>query len=185
MMDSLSIGSVVELAARGDEVAWQDIVLEYTPLLAAVCRRFGLSKVDAEDVRGRVWMQLLTSISGIREPAALPGWLRTTTRRECQMLVGRQAQGSLFEQQEMAAVVSPSDARLLADEQRILLQQAIDGLAEKDRRLLAMLFGDPPMSYAEISLTLDMPVGAIGPTRQRILRRLRRADVWRDYRPIV
>jgi RNA polymerase sigma factor (sigma-70 family) len=180
-----SVGSVVQLAARGDEFAWHDIVLEYTPLLASVCRRYGLSRVDSEDVRGRVWLHLLTSIRGIREPAALPGWLRTTTRRECQMLLGRPVQGTLREEQDMAAVESQSDARLLAEEQRILLQQAVDGLADKDRRLLAMLFSDPPVSYAEISLTLDMPVGAIGPTRQRILKRLRHADVWQDYRPTV
>lgn len=185
MLDSVSIGSVVQLAARGDEFAWNDIVREYTPLLASVCRRYGLSKVDAEDVRGRVWMHLLTNIMRLREPAALPGWLRTTTRRECQMLLGRPVQGTLRDELDVAASESPSDARLLAEEQRILLQQAVDGLAETDRRLLAMLFADPPKSYAEISLTLDMPVGAIGPTRQRILKRLRRAEVWRDYRPTV
>jgi RNA polymerase sigma factor (sigma-70 family) len=186
MVDSVSMGSVVQLAARGDEFAWNDIVREYTPLLASVCRRYGLSKVDSEDVRGRVWMHLLTNIRCLREPAALPGWLRTTTRRECHhMLLGRPRQGTFYEEQEVAGTDSPSDARLLAEEQRILLQQAVDGLAETDRRLLAMLFSDPPKSYAEISLTLDMPVGAIGPTRQRILKRLRRAEVWRDYRPTV
>ena len=31
---------------------------------------------------------------------------------------------------------------------------------------------DPPVSYAEISDRLDLPVGSIGPTRRRCLARL-------------
>jgi hypothetical protein len=39
------------------------------------------------------------------------------------------------------------------------------------------------VSYEEISAQLGMKRGSIGPTRQRILLRLRRADVWLDYEP--
>jgi hypothetical protein len=31
----------------------------------------------------------------------------------------------------------------------------------------------PPPSYPEVAAALDMPIGSIGPTRQRCLRRLR------------
>jgi DNA-directed RNA polymerase specialized sigma24 family protein len=33
---------------------------------------------------------------------------------------------------------------------------------------------DPPPSYVEVGAALDMPVGSIGPRRQRCLRALRR-----------
>jgi DNA-directed RNA polymerase specialized sigma24 family protein len=36
-----------------------------------------------------------------------------------------------------------------------------------------MLMADPPVSYAEISDQLDLPIGSIGPTRGRCLARLR------------
>jgi hypothetical protein len=36
-----------------------------------------------------------------------------------------------------------------------------------------MLMADPPVAYAEISVQLGMPVGAIGPNRSRCLTRLR------------
>jgi DNA-directed RNA polymerase specialized sigma24 family protein len=36
-----------------------------------------------------------------------------------------------------------------------------------------MLMADPPVSYAEISDQLGVPVGSIGPTRGRCLDRLR------------
>jgi hypothetical protein len=38
-----------------------------------------------------------------------------------------------------------------------------------------MLISDPPRSYDEISATLQIPVGSIGPQRARCLERLRRS----------
>lgn len=186
MGDSNAIGTLVRYAAHGDEAAWSDIVRSYTPLLSAVCRRHGLSGMDADDVGGRVWLHLLTNISRIREPAALPGWLRTTTRRECQALLRNRGGHTPLDEQNVAdPAVPPADSRLLAAERRIALEMAIAGLPAADRRLLALLFSDPPTPYVEISHILRLPVGAIGPTRQRILKRLRQAHVWRYYRPTV
>ena len=42
------------------------------------------------------------------------------------------------------------------------------------QQLIALLLQDPPVSYAEISARLDIPVGSIGPTRRRYLDKLRR-----------
>ena len=42
------------------------------------------------------------------------------------------------------------------------------------QQLLALLIEDPPLSYAEISAELGIPVGGIGPTRRRCLDKLRR-----------
>ena len=41
------------------------------------------------------------------------------------------------------------------------------------QRLMEMLMADPPISYAEISDQLGLPVGSIGPTRGRCLAKLR------------
>ena len=38
-----------------------------------------------------------------------------------------------------------------------------------------MLFADEPPSYAEISASLAVPIGSIGPTRRRLLDKLRQA----------
>jgi hypothetical protein len=39
-----------------------------------------------------------------------------------------------------------------------------------------MLDSDPPFSCAEISLTLQVPMGSIGPQRARCLERLRKSS---------
>lgn len=129
-------------------------------------------------------MHLLTNISRLRDPAALPGWLRTTTRRECQAAVwGRRQDVPLDDEAVVHPTEPPADTRLLTEERRIVLREAISSLTEQDCRLLSLLFSDPPTPYAEISELLGISVGSIGPTRQRILRRLRKSLVWGVYEP--
>ena len=58
-------------------------------------------------------------------------------------------------------------------ERRQALREAFAQLPPRCRDLLAMLLGDPPASYRQISERLGMPVGSVGPTQARCLRRLR------------
>jgi len=53
------------------------------PLIWSICWKFRLGHVDAQDVGQSVWLCLVDQLDKIRDPAALPGWLATTTRREC------------------------------------------------------------------------------------------------------
>ena len=62
---------------------------------------------------------------------------------------------------------------LLRQERHIALRTAFAGLSERCRTLLSLLFRDPPPPYADISADLGIPVGSIGPIRQRCLAALR------------
>lgn len=167
------VGALLEGAAAGVESAWREIVAGYSPLVFTVCRRHGVVGSDADDVGGNVWLRLLTNLSTIRDPKALPKWLMTTARRECLVLLrerGRQVPTELVDQVDRTGV----DALLLGAERGDAVRAAVAVLPDRDRALLALLFADPPLSYTEISARLGMPVGAIGPTRQRCLTRMRR-----------
>lgn len=132
--------------------------------------------VDADDVAGTVWLRLVANVTAIRDPEALPGWIVTTTRRECLQLLRDRTRQVARETEEMADILAPGpDSRLLVDERRDALREAIDGLSGRDQQLLSLLFADPPIPYAEISVRLGMPIGAIGPTRQRCLARVRKS----------
>lgn len=170
----MPVGALLEEAARGVEPAWREIVRRYSPLLVSVCHRQGVVGADAEDVGATVWMRLLTRLSTIREPEALPGWLATTTRRECVTLLREKCREVPHQYDGRDEGVPGADVSVLAGERREAVRGALTGLAPQDRRLLSMLFSDPPTPYREISSTLGMPVGAIGPTRQRCLARVRR-----------
>jgi DNA-directed RNA polymerase specialized sigma24 family protein len=53
----------------------------------SIRRRYRLADADAADAGQAVWLQLAGHIGQIRDPAALPGWLAATTRRECGRIV--------------------------------------------------------------------------------------------------
>jgi RNA polymerase sigma factor (sigma-70 family) len=173
--------SVIDLVARakaGDQQAWDTLVERYAPLVWAICRRFGLDGCDAEDVAQWVWLQLVDQLDNLREPAALPGWLATTTRRECGRAVGaarRLRPGRLLNPENIPDDQNETaEHELLAAERNAALREAFLDLPPACQRLIALLIEDPPLTYAQISATLGIPVGSIGPTRARCLDKLRR-----------
>lgn len=60
-------------------------------------------------------------------------------------------------------------------ERNAALHAAFAELPARCQQLLSMLLSDPPISYTEISTTLSVPIGSIGPQRGRCLERLRRS----------
>jgi RNA polymerase sigma factor (sigma-70 family) len=176
--DSVVI-NLVACARSGDVQAWNALVERYAPLIWSICRKYRLGPADADDVSQSVWLHLLDQLNKIREPAALAGWLATTTRRECGRLV-RAAHGPhaviyALDAENMADEQSDAaEQEVLAAERHAALHEALTALPTECQRLVAMLTADPPAPYAEISATLAMPVGSIGPTRSRCLDRIRR-----------
>lgn len=54
----------------------------------SVCRQYWLGITDGQDVGQTVWLRLVDQLGNLRDPAALAGWLATTTRRECIRVLG-------------------------------------------------------------------------------------------------
>jgi RNA polymerase sigma factor (sigma-70 family) len=174
------VTALVIRAADGDQGAWNGIVERYAPLVWAICTRNGLTRHDIDDVGQSVWLLLVKNIGTIREPAALPGWLATTTRNEC-LRARRTSRRNDHVELPPEDQMLPGDAgpsvedELLAAERDAALRAALAELPRRCRELLLMLVSDPPRSYTEISATLGMAVGSIGPTRARCLERLRQS----------
>jgi len=83
MRDDPVVIALVGRARDGDQTAWDQIVERFAPLAWSICRRHRLSDADANDVGQNVWLRLVEHLPSLREAAALPGWLTTTTRRAC------------------------------------------------------------------------------------------------------
>src|SRR5215469_11125671 len=78
--DGSAVIDLVTSARGGDRQAWDALVERYAPLIWSICRKYRLGRADAEDVGQSVWLHLVDQLGTIREPAALAGWLATTTR---------------------------------------------------------------------------------------------------------
>ena len=170
---------LVTRARNGDKQAWDALVERYSPLIWRICRRHRLADADAQDVGQGVWLRLVDQLDKVRDPAALPGWLVTTTRREC-LRVLRATRGPLRAESALDADLLPDDhagmaeQEVLAAERDAALREALTHLPPGCQQLIALLIEDPPVPYIEISAKLGIRVGSIGPSRGRCLDRLRR-----------
>ena len=170
--------ALVVRARDGDERAWAALVERYAPLIWSLCRRYRLDTTDTADVGQNVWLLLVNQLGKIRDPAALPGWLATTTRRECQRVLNRAQVPHAARHEPDAENIPDGQAEtieqgLLAAERHAALREAFTHLPPRDQQLIALLIEDPPVPYAEISARLGIPVGSIGPNRRRCLDKLR------------
>ncbi len=161
MSDKSQVTDLVTRAGHGDWQAWDALIERYAPLIWSICRRYRLGGADAEDVAQTVWRHLVERLGNLRDPAALPGWLVTTTRRECWRV-------------QRATDKLPAHGQVLKDMPDEQIPTAEHELLVAERNVLALLIADPPVPYTEISARLGIPVGSIGPNRRRCLERLRR-----------
>lgn len=182
MRDDPSVVALVVRATAGDQVAWDEIVERYAPLVYGICTRYRLSRHDIEDVGQTVWLLLVEHLDKLREPAALPGWLATTTARECLRVLAAANKTELRrnERDESTWFVDDKaiDEEILMAERNAGLRAGFAELPARCQQLLSMLISDPPSSYASIHDALGIPVGSIGPQRARCLDRLRRSNAF-------
>jgi len=177
--DDPTVVALVTRAAAGEQAAWNEIVERYAPLVWSICARFQLSTSDREDVGQNVWLLLVGQLGKLREPAALPGWLATTTRRECLRVATAASRseraGTGLDDAAQFVDDTVIDEEILMAERNAALRTAFAQLPPRCQQLVGMLASDPPHSYAEISAALRIPVGSIGPQRGRCLERMRRS----------
>ena len=176
MRDDPTVVDLVTRARDGDKDAWDELVERYAPLVWSVCRRYRLAQPDVDDVGQSVWLRLIEHLPGLREPAALPGWIATTTQRECYRLLRATSRVEPVDPAESFEVGESAIAEeeVLRHERRAVFRAAFAELSRQCQKLLALLAADPPTPYDEISRRLRVPIGSIGPNRARCLDRLRR-----------
>ncbi len=150
----------------------------YAGMVWAIARTYRLGPADAADVCQTVWLRLVEHLDRLRDPSLVAGWLATTTRHECLRLLrlaGRELPGDeLPLDQRPDDVESSPESVVLRNESHVLLRKALERLSLRCQVLLKALAMAPKPNYAEVSSALGMPVGSIGPTRQRCLEHLRR-----------
>jgi RNA polymerase sigma factor (sigma-70 family) len=133
-----------------------------------------LGPEDAADAMQVTWLRLVEQLDALREPGRVGSWLTTTMRRQCLDTIARRRQTVGQDRfDDFADPADPLDKHLLRTERDAALWRALRSLGSRCETLLRLLMAEPPPSYATVAETLDMPIGSIGPTRQRCLAQLR------------
>jgi RNA polymerase sigma factor (sigma-70 family) len=171
-----SDAELVRAAAAGDTGAWDELVQRFAGFIWAISRSWGLRAADAADVNQVVWLRLIENLERLREPERIKAWLAIVTRNECLRISRRRSREIVTDVADGPhdAVNPVMESRLVTAEEDVAVRAALDEISPRCRTLLIVLSADPRPSYDEVSTILSMPIGSIGPTRQRCLDCLRR-----------
>lgn len=170
----------------GEPRAMDELVRLMTPVLWHVARAYGLDRALSEDVVQTTWMTLMRRHAAIAEPRAISGWLTMCARREAWRVgrLQRRADPTEAEHLEPHLPVGESAERQAQrSTEASALWSAVEALNARCQRLLRIVAFEERPDYARIAQDLAMPIGSIGPTRQRCLGKLRallEQDGWED-----
>ncbi|WP_406273573.1 sigma-70 family RNA polymerase sigma factor [Streptomyces sp. NBC_00191] len=163
----------------GNQESWNRIVDRYTPLIWAIARGHRLSTADCEDVSQTTWMRVIQHLRKLRDPEKLAHWISVSARRESLKHIQKTGRSTPIEDPEVFDRPQPSvnqpEEKALDRETRDEVLLAYCSLSPKCQALLGLLVAEPPMSYDEVSATLGLARGSIGPIRGRCLKHLQRA----------
>jgi RNA polymerase sigma factor (sigma-70 family) len=166
---------------QGSVGAWHQLLNKYEGLVYSIPLRYGLSRDDAADIAQITFTILIQSLDSLSENSRLGPWLVTVARRHTWRLLQRNRRENSNERlegtdiAEGAVLLGKSDADSTEHwELSEWLEAGLSKLGEPCRELLLALYFQPERSsYAEVAERLGRPVGSIGPTRARCLKRLR------------
>jgi RNA polymerase sigma factor (sigma-70 family) len=175
---------LLQACREGRADAWSTLVRRYQRLVYTVPRRAGLPDEAAADVFQTTFTRLLEHLHRIDDAARVRAWLVTTARRETLRLLEQGARTVSGDEPaaddgptllERVADESPLPEALLSElQQHDRLRQAVERLEPRARQLVELLFlQEEPLPYSEIAARLGIAEGSIGPTRARVLAKLR------------
>lgn len=169
--------ALLNRAAAGDEMAWQEVVLRNSDAVWATARINSANLADAEDVWQATWLLLAENLTRLRHGDALQAWLITTARRESWRLAkARRREAPASDSNVLAELADSGDTpekAAMRSVANVRLGRAFTLLPPRCQKLLRVVAMAPETSYQQISSALGMKRGSIGPKKQRCLRMLR------------
>ncbi len=172
---------LIRRCREGSAGAWRRVLNKYERLVYSIPLRLGLSRDDAADVAQITFTILIKRMDSLPEDSRLGPWLATVARRHTWRLLERNRRETVSESLDnmlliqSAVLLGKRDADSIEHwELAEWLDAGLLKLSPRCRELLLALYLQPEQySYAEIVEHMGMPLGSIGPTRARCLKRLR------------
>ncbi|MCT9869847.1 RNA polymerase sigma factor [Paenarthrobacter aurescens] len=172
-------------AADGDTAAFEALARRHGPLMRATARRLTGSLADADDVVQETLVQAWKQLDGLRDPAAVRGWLlRIVGSRSIDHLRKRRNHADLSGVEDAVDASSgpkheDPESNALNGSRVEALKAALAKLPEEQRRCWVLKeFND--QSYEEIAQTLNIsPASVRGRLARARITLARTMEEWR------
>jgi RNA polymerase sigma factor (sigma-70 family) len=170
------VSAAIQRHREGDAGALGDLFCLVHPWLQHIALACRISRHSADDVVQSTMESAIMNLPRLRDPDAGLAWLSVIARREAVRVSREERRTDLVgEHDDFADSADTADPErlALAHIARDTLLCALAKLPERHRTLLTLLFLEDRLDYLTIASELKMPVGSIGPTRQRGLKKVR------------
>ena len=161
----------------GDERLLPELMGIYRNLVVAAARRVVRSSSDVEDAVQETWLSFVRNGHRIDDQSRVGAWLWTVSMNNAHRI--QRASRRTFATADVGALsgeladVIDFDIAVHAGERHRALIDAAATLSVRDRDMLALFLDDRDFDYREISARSGRPIGSLGPTRDRIIRKMR------------
>jgi RNA polymerase sigma-70 factor (ECF subfamily) len=174
---------LIERVRRGETRLFALLVVRYQDPVYGMALRFVRRAADAEDVAQEAFLRAYRSLEGFKGDARFSTWLYRITWNLCADWLRRnrkpaRASVALDDDADVADGRVDLEEGLLAAEERRKVRQALDGLAEKYRSVLILMYYQK-MSYDQIASVLGAPMKTVE-TRLYRARKLLRQSLQRE-----
>jgi RNA polymerase sigma factor (sigma-70 family) len=170
--DHFTVAELTRAYVDGDSDALDELMFRLGRVPYAAALQQLRSFADAEEVAQETWLRFMQHAAEIREPDRLAGWLWVTAANEARRRGRRDARLRLVARLEDVPADESVPAWATSDFRDAVTRAVQAKLTDRERDLLGLLIDSRGLDYRQISACSSRPVGAIGPTRARIIRKL-------------
>lgn len=184
---------VAEIARRhfdGDSRALGELIEIFQSLVKAAARRVLRCPSDVDDAVQDTWLTFVRSGDRIVDRERVGAWLWTVALNSARRIQRRDGRcivaDNVVDLADAMADEAPDPDQAMQRCERIsAVRRAAAEMRESDRQVLSLLMDERGYDYRQISSISGRPVGSLGPTRERIIRKLRTSAEVADLMAVV
>jgi RNA polymerase sigma factor (sigma-70 family) len=172
------VAVLVQRHFGGDSKALAELISIFQSLVKAAARRVLRCSTDVDDAVQDTWLNFVRFGDRIADPERVGAWLWTVALNSARRIQRRASRCIVADNvvdlaDAMADEIPDPDHALQRCERVSLVHRAAAGMREADQRVLRLMMDERAYDYRQISTISGRPIGSLGPTRDRIIRKLR------------
>ena len=162
----------------GDATALAKLIEIFQSLVKAAARRVLHCSSDVDDAVQDTWLNFVRFGDRIADPERVGAWLWTVALNSARRIQRRDGRCIVADNvvdlaDAMADEVPDPDQAMQRCERASAVLRAAADMRETDQRVLSLMMDERGYDYRQISSISGRPIGSLGPTRERIIRKLR------------
>ena len=175
----MPVKELVDGLVASDDLAWSEFLRATGPIIAAVCRKLGLTYDETDDVAQMVVLKLLENNSRalrnltVMSEEAFFGWVKVVVSRTALDYIrgsdirkGREFDSGMARWNEVFGDIEQDEVEF-----RIMIEQVVKGLSVEERTLFWLDFNG--LTDKEISVMVGLPLNSVQVKLSRLRKKIK------------